>query len=252
MIPTSANGIARDSARHVRVNNRSAHQEAIDLSVSNVRKAFESPAGEQIEVLRGISFNASVGQMTAVIGASGAGKSTLLHILGALESADTGEISLGSYLINATGSYKSAHLRNQHIGFVFQFHHLLADFTAVENVALPAMIARVPRKKATLRASTLLEEFGLGHRMFHPIAHLSGGEQQRVAVARAMINKPILVLADEPTGNLDSAIGEEISGILYAYCRRNNAIIIVATHNERLAKVCDQTLLLLNGKLNRL
>ena len=227
-------------------------QSNFELAVNDLRKAFLSPSGEKIEVLKGVTFRASPGQVHAIVGASGAGKSTFLHLLGGLDSADHGTITLAGVSVDRAAPLELAHLRNRRIGFVFQFHHLLPDLTALENVALPLLIARVSWGEATNRASKFLEEIGLSERATHPIGHLSGGEQQRVAVARALINEPLLVLADEPTGNLDADIGEVIGETLRSYCRRRGAIGIVATHNKRLATVCDRTMVLLDGRLNHL
>lgn len=219
------------------------------LEVSGLRKAFVSPAGEKIEVLRSISFSASGGQTIAVMGASGAGKSTLLHLLGGLESVDGGTIRFDGRSLERSSAPELARLRSSSIGFVFQFHHLLADLTALENVAVPLMIAGNGRKDSLLRAQETLEASGLGNRVDHAITYLSGGEQQRVAVARALITEPVFVLADEPTGNLDAVIEEEISGSLISYAKQGNRLLIVATHNAHLAGHCDRILLLKDGVL---
>lgn len=216
------------------------------LTVSDLHKSFRTPAGARLEVLRGISLDVRAGEMLAITGASGAGKSTLLHLLGGLDQADS-----GSVLFSEKGrqNHESLSSRKQSIGFVFQFHHLLFDLTAAENIALPLLIARISRRDAMKRANEFLEEMGLAQFGANPISHLSGGEQQRVAVARALVNRPRLVLADEPTGNLDSATGDEIGGMLASYCRSHAAAIVVATHNERLARTCDRVLHLHEGKL---
>jgi len=205
------------------------------ISVTDLRKSFIAPNGERIEVLRGVSFTANAGESIAVTGASGSGKSTLLHLLGGLETPDHGDVGLDGF-------------RSQ-IGFVFQFHYLLPDLSAVENVALPLLIARCRRKRAFERAMSLLEETGLGERAEHPISHLSGGEQQRVAVARAMITEPKLLLADEPTGNLDATISDQIGHSLVDYAHKHSAITIIATHSASLAQLCDRTLILTKGKV---
>src|ERR1044071_1209072 len=163
------------------------------LEVVDLRKSFAAPNGERIEVLRGISFELKAGECVAITGASGSGKSTLLHLLGGLEEADHGSLTP---------------FRREQIGFVFQFHYLLPDLSALENVALPLLIRRSRNGSAFQRATDLLEQTGLSGRLDHPVSHLSGGEQQRVAVARALITDPQLVLADEPTGNLDASVGE--------------------------------------------
>ena len=208
------------------------------ISVVDLRKSFVAPNGERLEVLRGVTFSANAGETVAITGASGSGKSTLLHLLGGLETADHGSVSL-----NGTDG------RRQEIGFVFQFHYLLSDLSAVENVALPLLIARQDTRQAYERALALLKEAGLEARADHPVSHLSGGEQQRVAVARALVTQPKLLLADEPTGNLDTTIGEEIARTLVTYARKHSAIAIIATHSATLAQMCERTLLLQNGRV---
>jgi predicted ABC-type transport system involved in lysophospholipase L1 biosynthesis ATPase subunit len=183
------------------------------------------------------------------MGASGAGKSTLLHLLGGLEAADNGQIMLGDFDITRARRRALADFRNRNVGFVFQSHRLLLDLTATENVALPLLIGRRGWGESMTRAGLALEHAGLGDRAAHAVGHLSGGEQQRVAVARATIKRPGLLLADEPTGNLDAAAGERIGEMLVSLCREHAAACVVATHNERLAGLCDRRLLLRNGCL---
>jgi lipoprotein-releasing system ATP-binding protein len=202
------------------------------ISVVDLRKSFVAPNGQRIDVLRGITFKANPGESVAITGASGSGKSTLLHLLGGLETPDHGTIDF-----------------NGEIGFVFQFHYLLPDLSALENVALPLLIARWNKDRAYERARTLLQDSGLGDRTDHPVSHLSGGEQQRVAVARALVTQPKLLLADEPTGNLDAAIGEEIGRTLIAYAHNRSAITVIATHSTGLARMCDRLLVLEDGRL---
>jgi ABC-type lipoprotein export system ATPase subunit len=202
------------------------------LEVVDLRKSFAAPNGERIEVLRGISFELKAGECVAITGASGSGKSTLLHLLGGLEEADHGSLTP---------------FRREQIGFVFQFHYLLPDLSALENVALPLLIRR--SRNALPQATGLLEQTGLAARLDHPVSHLSGGEQQRVAVARALITEPQLVLADEPTGNLDAAVGEEIGRTLVQYAKTHSAIVIIATHSPTLAQLCDYSLVLQDGRL---
>jgi lipoprotein-releasing system ATP-binding protein len=221
------------------------------LTVTDLRKSFSAPSGERIEVLRGASFSAGPGEALAIMGASGAGKSTLLHLLGGLEAVDHGTIVAGQFSIDSAPPSRLANFRNSRVGFVFQFHHLLADLTAAENVSLPLMINRTSRREALRRAIEALEDVGLGDRISHLAGHLSGGEQQRVAVCRALISRPALVLADEPTGNLDTTIGDEIAHSLVSYSRGNRALLIVATHNRALADLCDRTLILKDGRLSR-
>ena len=208
------------------------------ISVVDLRKSFTSPNGERLEVLRGVTFNANAGETVAITGASGSGKSTLLHLLGGLETADHGAVTLNG-----------ANGRRQDIGFVFQFHYLLPDLSAVENVALPLLIARNNTRRAYERAMILLREAGLEARSDHPVSHLSGGEQQRVAVARALVTEPKLLLADEPTGNLDAAIGDEIGQSLVVYAHKHSAITVIATHSPTLARMCDRSLILEGGRL---
>ena len=203
------------------------------ISVVDLRKSFIAPHGERIEVLRGVTFEAKPGESIAITGASGSGKSTLLHLLGALETPDHGTIT-----------------HRGEIGFVFQFHYLLPDLSAVENVALPLLIARWKKKRALERAMALLGETGLSDRADHPISHLSGGEQQRVAVARALVTEPKLLLADEPTGNLDEKISEQIGQTLVDYARKHSAITMIATHSMSLAKMCERILRLEAGRIS--
>lgn len=203
------------------------------ISVVDLRKSFVAPNGERLEVLRGVDFAAADGESIAITGPSGSGKSTLLHLLGGLESPDHGTITVDGH----------------QIGFVFQFHYLLPDLSAVENVALPLLIARWSRKRAFDRALELLDETGLADRADHPISHLSGGEQQRVAVVRALITEPKLLLADEPTGNLDDAISDQIGHTLVDYARKHAAITIIATHSLSLARLCNRSLVLEDGRV---
>ena len=204
------------------------------LEVVDLRKSFSAPNGERIEVLRGVTFTVNSGECVAITGASGTGKSTLLHLIGGLETADHGSLTA---------------FRREQIGFVFQFHYLMPDLTAIENVALPLLIARRSRNTSFARAAELLNHSALGDRLDHPISHLSGGEQQRVAVARALITEPQLVLADEPTGNLDASIGDEIGRTLVSYAKTRPAIVVIATHSPSLAQLCDYSLVLEGGRL---
>jgi lipoprotein-releasing system ATP-binding protein len=221
------------------------------LRVTHLRKSFSSPAGHKISVLRGVSFSVAAAEVIAIKGISGAGKSTLLHLIGGLEVPDSGSIVLGEFQVDKASSAALASFRNTHIGFIFQFHHLLPDLTALENVALPLMIARTGRREAFGQAAQSLEYIGLGSRASHPIGHLSGGEQQRVAICRALLTRPALVLADEPTGNLDASLAEEIAEALVAYARESKTTVILATHSEKLAKLCDRILILRNGVVSQ-
>ena len=203
------------------------------LEVVDLRKSFAAPNGERIEVLRGISFETNAGECVAITGASGSGKSTLLHLVGGLDAPDHGSLTA---------------FRREQIGFVFQFHYLLPDLSALENVALPLLIRR-RNGVAYQQAKDLLNQAGLDDRLDHPVSHLSGGEQQRVAVVRALITEPQLVLADEPTGNLDASVGGEIGRTLVTYAKTHSAIVIIATHSPNLAQLCDSTLVLEGGRL---
>ena len=219
------------------------------LNVHDLRKSFLSPAGAELNVLRGVSFSVQPGESVAIGGASGAGKSTLLNLLGGLEAPDQGSIALGKFAIDAAEASELSSFRRDHIGFIFQFHYLLADLSAVENVALPLLICRNSRAAAMQRAMASLSEMGLESRGDHPVSHLSSGEQQRVAACRALIKQPSLVLADEPTGNLDAPAAQDLGELLVSYARRHHAIVVIATHNEKLAQLCDQTLRIDEGRL---
>jgi lipoprotein-releasing system ATP-binding protein len=198
--------------------------------------------------LRGISFSARPGETIAIVGASGAGKSTLLHLIGGIEAPDHGSIKLGGFAIESASRAELARYRNRQVGVVFQFHHLLPDLTAAENVCFPLILARQSRRPALRSAHEALDRVGLGSRASHRITDLSGGEQQRIAVCRALIAEPLLVLADEPTGNLDSISGGLIETELMAYAASRPAILIIATHSQALAGRCDRLLTLEGGR----
>jgi lipoprotein-releasing system ATP-binding protein len=219
------------------------------LDVRELRKAYASPSGAVLEVLRGVSFTLAAGEMLAVTGASGAGKSTLLHLLGGLDTADGGSARLGEVELTRMRGAELARVRNEDVGFVFQFHHLLPDLSALENVALPLLVARRKPREARAAASAMLEAVGLSGRAAHRPGELSGGEQQRAAIARALVHEPRLVLADEPTGNLDARSGAEVAALLSTLARTRGAAVIVATHNAQLADACDRTLALRDGRL---
>jgi len=218
------------------------------LVITDLRKAFLSPSGERIEVLRGISFSATPGETIAVVGASGAGKSTLLHLIAGIEAPDHGSIKLNEFSIENAGRVELARYRNACVGVVFQSHHLLADLTAAENVCLPLRLARHDGRKAMRTALEALDRLGLAGRASHRVTDLSGGEQQRVAVCRALITQPLLVIADEPTGNLDSLIGAQLASDLISYAGSRPAILIIATHNQDLAQRCDRVVTLEHGR----
>ncbi len=219
------------------------------LSVSNLKKSFLKPSGATFEVLRDVSFTVNAGEMIAITGASGAGKSTLLHLIGGLERADHGEIKLDDFDVTRATPNQLSTYRQRDVGFVFQSHRLLPDFNALENVAMPLLINRNLKSQAMQCAALMLERIGLSERASHAIGTLSGGEQQRISVARALITEPFLILADEPTGNLDSQTGAELSALLKAYTVVNNAIIIIATHNEHTAEMCNRVLNLQDGSV---
>jgi lipoprotein-releasing system ATP-binding protein len=220
-----------------------------ELRVSDLRKSFTSPVGERIEVLRGVELRVAPGEMVAVTGASGSGKSTLLHLIGGLDEADHGSVELNRFVVSNARGGELDRFRRRHIGFIFQFHHLLPDLTAAENVAMPLLISRMPFRKAIERSRQVLNDVGLGTKWLDPIGHLSGGEQQRAAVARAIIGEPMLILADEPTGNLDVTAGEEIAFLLHEYCRSREALVLIATHNPEIARACDRTVSIRDGKI---
>jgi lipoprotein-releasing system ATP-binding protein len=220
------------------------------LDVVDLRKSFLAPNGDRIEVLRGVTFDVKHGEVVAITGASGSGKSTLLHLLGGLETADHGTVTFEGIDLARLNPRKLAALRREQIGFVFQFHYLLPDLSALENVALPLLIAREKRDYAHSRAASLLRDAHLVGREDHPISHLSGGEQQRVALARALVTHPKLLLADEPTGNVDAEIGDELGKALVNYVRNNNAIAVMATHSPSLAQLCDRIFVLEGGRVS--
>ena len=212
------------------------------ISAANIKKSFGD-----LQVLRGVDFQAEQGEVVAITGASGAGKTTLLQILGTLSTPDSGSLTIDGTDVLALGSKELAAFRGRRIGFVFQFHHLLPEFTALENVMIPALIAGRSRKDATDAARTLLEEVGLTNRASHKPSELSGGEQQRVAIARALINQPAVLFADEPTGNLDSATKEEIHRLFFSLRDRLGQTIVIVTHDPALAAICDRSLTMRDG-----
>lgn len=214
------------------------------LSANNVHKKYGA-----VEVLKGVDIEIQPGEIVSIVGSSGAGKSTLLHILGTLDRADAGQVFLNQKNITALQGKKLADFRNRHIGFVFQFHHLLPEFTALENVCIPGWLRNQQKNKVKERAQELLEMLGLKHRLHNKPNALSGGEQQRVAVARALINNPDVVFADEPTGNLDSANAKELHQLFFDLRRQFNQTFLIVTHNEELAQLSDRTLVMKDGKM---
>ncbi|MFB3819092.1 MAG: ABC transporter ATP-binding protein [Candidatus Methylomirabilales bacterium] len=205
--------------------------------------------GERVDVLKGVSLDVAAGELVAIVGPSGAGKSTLLHLLGGLERATSGEIRYGERTLGSLDDQALARFRNEQVGFVFQFHHLLPEFTALENVMLPLLIRRLPRRAAEARAGELLARVGLGPRLRHRPGELSGGEQQRVAIARALVGQPLVLLADEPTGNLDSKTGEEVFELLRELNRERRLTCLIVTHNEAMARRTDRILHMLDGRM---
>ena len=214
------------------------------IKVSNIHKSFGD-----LEVLRGVSLEVKRGEIVSIVGASGAGKTTLLQIIGTLLPADEGEVEIDGTKIFALNEKRTAEFRNRHIGFVFQFHNLLPEFSALENVMMPALIGGAKRKEAQQRAMELLEAVGLTDRAEHKPAQLSGGEQQRVAIARALINRPSVVLADEPTGNLDTHNRDEIQRLLFEVREKFGQTIVMVTHDERLAEMADRKIVMSDGAI---
>ena len=218
------------------------------VSVRGLNKYY-AVADRRLHVLRDLDLTVEAGEMVAIMGASGVGKSTLLHVLGGLDTIDSGQVQVGEHRIATMNDEARVAFRNRHIGFVFQFHHLLPEFSAVENAMMPLRIARVAAAEARPRAETLLNRVGLGDRLDHRPGMLSGGEQQRVAVSRALVMQPSLLLADEPTGDLDEATADSLHQLLREMHREFGLTAILATHNPRLAAQCDRTLRLEGGKL---
>ncbi|AHG90751.1 ABC transporter related protein [Gemmatirosa kalamazoonensis] len=219
------------------------------LEAVDVVKQFRGGDGATLRVLDGVNLAVARGEMVAIVGASGAGKSTLLHVLGALERPTSGDVRLAGESIAGLGDETLATVRNRTVGFVFQFHHLLREFSALENVAIPLRIGGLDRKGAERRAKELLERLGLGPRMLHRPAELSGGEQQRAAVARALAADPAVLLADEPSGNLDHANAERLHDLFGELARDMELGLVVVTHNRSLAQRAERTLLLEDGRL---
>jgi lipoprotein-releasing system ATP-binding protein len=218
------------------------------VDITELAKSYTTPSGA-IAVLRGLSLRVDRGEMVAIVGASGVGKSTLLHVLGGLDRAERGAVRVAGEDIGALSDDALVAFRNRHVGFVFQFHHLLPEFTALENVLMPLRIARRPLAEARPRAESLLARVGLADRLGHRPGMLSGGEQQRVAMARALAMGPALLVADEPTGNLDEHTAESLHELLREMHRDAGLTSVIATHNARLAALCDRVLRLEDGVL---
>lgn len=201
----------------------------------------------KLDVLKGVSLEIEKGEIVCIVGKSGAGKSTLLHIVGTLDRPDSGEIIFDSVHINQLNDNKLSAFRNKNIGFVFQFHHLLPEFNALENVCMPAFILKTPRKQAEKKAQELLDYLGLNHRLTHKPSELSGGEQQRVAVARALINDPVAIFADEPSGNLDTQTSGELHELFLKLRKELGQTFVIVTHNPELASLADRTIRMEDG-----
>ncbi len=216
------------------------------IQIEKLCKTYENPR-DKVVVLNGLDLTVAAGETVAVVGASGVGKSTLLHIVGTLDRPSSGRVTVGGEEVFALDEPRRAAFRNRHIGFVFQFHHLLPEFSARENVMMPALIAREDPGQAGRRADELLAEVGLDHRASHRVGELSGGEQQRVALARALVMGPDLLLADEPTGNLDERTGQRVQELLLRLNRERGLTTLVATHNEGLARAMSRRLRLVDG-----
>lgn len=213
------------------------------IQVRNIEKSFGT-----LKVLKGIDLEVKKSEVVSIMGASGAGKSTLLQILGTLSTPDSGELLIDGTDVLKLGEKALAEFRNRRLGFVFQFHHLLPEFTALENVMIPAFIAGRSRKDAEKEAVALLEDMGLGGRLDHKPSELSGGEQQRVAIARALINRPAVLFADEPSGNLDTRTKEEIHNLFFRLRDKYSQTVVIVTHDPDLAKMCDRSLFMVDGQ----
>jgi lipoprotein-releasing system ATP-binding protein len=218
------------------------------LRAAGISKSYRTDAGK-VDVLQGVDLQVSTGEMVAIMGASGVGKSTLLHVMGTLDRPDDGTLHVAGEDVLSLSEPRRCEFRNRTLGFVFQFHHLLPEFTALENVAMPLLLARRGEEEAHGRALGLLEELGLTHRAHHRPGALSGGEQQRVAVARALAMSPQALLADEPTGNLDRGTGQTLHELLRGLVSERRLGVLVVTHNEHLARACDRVLRLEGGRL---
>lgn len=215
------------------------------IVIENLHKSYGD-----LKVLKGVDLSIKKGEIVSIVGSSGAGKSTLLHLMGTLDRADEGKIIINNENTSVLSDKKLSTFRNKHIGFVFQFHHLLPEFTALENVCIPAFINRTPKAEAEKKAIELLDLLGLTARMHHKPSELSGGEQQRVAVCRALINSPAVVLADEPSGNLDSVAAKELHQLFFDLRDKTNQTFVIVTHNEELANMADRKLVMKDGKIS--
>lgn len=218
------------------------------LRCEGVSKSFKD-AESEVKILQDVSISVNEGETLAILGSSGSGKSTLLHILATLDFPDCGEIFFKDQCLNHFNVKKQAAFRNQHLGFVYQFHHLLPEFSAQENVAMPLLIGNMNKKQALSLAAHELDRVGMSHRLRHTPSQLSGGERQRVAIARALVNSPAVIMADEPTGNLDASNSAQILALMQSINRASKTAFIIVTHDQNLANQLDRTLFLKNGKL---
>lgn len=217
------------------------------ISVQHLKKKYG-----QLAVLKDVTFEIKEGEFITIVGPSGAGKSTLMHILSALDTQDEGQVWIKGQQLSALKGNKLAQFRNQQFGFIFQFHHLLPEFTALENVMIPLFINNIGRKEATLRATTILQKVGLAQRLQHKPGELSGGEQQRVAIARAIVNHPAIIFADEPTGNLDSVNADSVHALFLQLQKEMQLTFVIVTHNERLAKLGNRVFHMRDGIIEKI
>lgn len=219
------------------------------LRCENISKFYDE-GSQKVQVLKNVSFSMNTGELVAIVGSSGSGKSTLLHTLGGLDQPSEGQVFIKGQSLQQLSSNKLAQLRNQNLGFVYQFHHLMADFTALENVMMPMLIGNQNKSEATVRAEKMLQAVGLSHRITHRPSALSGGERQRVAIARALVNNPALVLADEPTGNLDQKTTESIFDLIKQLNHEQNIAFLLVTHDLKLADKLSRRFVMADGVLS--